>query len=701
MKKAIKWILYSLLSLTVLLVAAAFIIPPLIPKDAYIKHLITEVRKATGRELTIAGDVGFALLPNLTLALSDVRFANVPNAAQPVMLALEQLDLSLKLIPLLGGNIEIDQFVLTRPQIHLEIDAHNNPNWLFPGLSSDQRSITEQPLQTGTAEKSPPTHPIDSQESDHDSYESDSAPLAGLQLQLGDVRLDQATITYTDNYKNIQERLEQVSMTLHLPSLDAPFSAEGGLVWRAQEISLELETGALRTLLEGGTTPTKMILAGSPVNLSFEGAVQNTQQFKVDGKLDLQIPSVRGLAAWTGNPLAPSMGETGLGLLAITGQVKVDGPHYGFQQAQFSLDTIRAQGQFAADLSAAIPALSGKLAVEMLDLNPYLPKEDLQTEEPTQARKSKQEPSPATPQQWSREPIDFSVLRTVNLDLELAVQEIRYQKIKIGQGNLAVKLSNGLMTANLQQLKLYDGSVTGQISVNGKSKIAQMVSNLNLTGVQANPLLTDAADFSKLEGVSNVGFNIKSNGRSQAELIRNLAGDGKFAFRDGAIIGINIGSIIRNAKNLIRQKINADNGSVSKTDFTELSGSVTIRDGVATNQDLKMLAPLFRLSGTGSTDLHDRLVKKYRLLPKLISSTKGQGGTSDAKGVMIPILISGPWHDLSYRPDFSGGLPNIKLDTETIRNLAPELIGKEDKTNSRPKLVIPDPAKILDGLFGK
>ncbi len=37
-----------------------------------------------------------------------------------------------------------------------------------------------------------------------------------------------------------------------------------------------------------------------------------------------------------------------------------------------------------------------------------------------------------------------------------------------------------------------------------------------------------------------------------------------------------------------------------------------------------------------------------------MASLEGQGGAADAGGLTVPVIVEGPWDDLSYRPDLAG-----------------------------------------------
>ena len=128
-----KKLLIGVAGIVVLIIVAALVAPFFIPVDTYKAKVIALVKEQTGRDLRIAGPVSFSLLPSIALQANDVTFANPPGAASPNMIQLKTLDVSLNLLPLLHGAIEIDHFKLVSPAIDLEVDKEGKPNWIFSG----------------------------------------------------------------------------------------------------------------------------------------------------------------------------------------------------------------------------------------------------------------------------------------------------------------------------------------------------------------------------------------------------------------------------------------------------------------------------------------------------------------------------------------------------------------------------------------
>jgi AsmA protein len=306
--------------------------------------------------------------------------------------------------------------------------------------------------------------------------------------------------------------------------------------------------------------------------------------------------------------------------------------------------------------------------------------------------------APAGPAGWSDDPIDLSGLKSANAALDLTVDGILVRKIKVGQSDLQVRLKDGKLVTDLRKLALYGGAGRAKLTANGAGRIPQIAMTFDLKNFQANPFLSDAADFSRIEGTANADLNVTTRGRSQRELVSALNGAGKVTFLNGAIRGINLAAMVRNVTSAF---LDPSAQATQKTDFAELGGTYVIRRGILTNNDFLMKSPLLRLSGKGTVGLPARRVN-YRIEPKIVASTKGQGAGAGAAGISVPVIVSGPWENISYKPDLAGAIGGLAKDpTKALKSLKGLIPGPSGSGGSMPKLRIPDPKKLLKGLFGR
>lgn len=675
-----KKILIAVGALLALLIVVAIAAPFFIPVETFKAQAEQKVLEATGRKLTIAGPVKVSLIPSLAIVAKDVHFANAPGFSSPEMATLGGLELKLKLLPLLSGEVAIDSFVLDKPVINLEVNKQGVPNWQFGDATKKPAAPQGQQAQT-------------SADASHGS--------ALNELRLGNVKLSDGRISYRDGQSGANYTAEKINLQLALPDLDSPFRADGGLTWNGKPVKLRVDLANPRAMMDGKASAFTVNVDADLLRLDFKGDAANSNPLKVNGGLDMSVPNVRSLAAWVGQPLA--VPGSGLGPFAIKGQLAMAGPKMSFSGAELSLDAIRARGDLSVDSGGKVPTIKAKLDTNTLDLNPYLPPATTASSPTgsTPATPGAAAPTPRADKGWSTEPIDLSGLRAANADLALGVEGLIMRKIKIGKGQLGVQLKDGKLGANLSELALYQGNGKGHVTLDGSGKVPALSMDMALSGVQAEPLLKDVMEMDRLSGTGQAQIQVSGSGASQADLMHALNGKGSVKFENGAIKGINLGAMVRNVSTAF---LDAQAGRAEQTDFTELSGTFVIEKGILKNNDLAMQAPLLRLAGAGTVDLPQRSMN-YRVEPKVAATAQGQGGRADAAGIAIPVVISGSWDNLSYKPDLAGLLNNPQGAVDSLRGiLGGQGGGSGGTSGSGSGGSQPAPAKPADqlrGLFGR
>jgi AsmA protein len=274
----------------------------------------------------------------------------------------------------------------------------------------------------------------------------------------------------------------------------------------------------------------------------------------------------------------------------------------------------------------------------MLDLDYYLPPSS-----------SGEKTESAGAGGWSDKSIDVSALRKADADLRLTMAGIKRNRLTLGATEIAIALREGRLDLSAPSIAMFGGTTKGRVRIDAAGAVPALALDADIAGVQAEPLLSALADSHRLEGTTNAAIRVQTRGSSQRAMVSSLNGTANVAFLNGAIKGINIASALRQLKAVY---LDPNASASQKTDFAELSGSFAIRNGVAHTEDLKMLAPLLRLRGKGDVLLPDRRIA-MRLEPELVGTLKGQGG-DEARGIRVPVLVSGPLDHPSFTPDVQG-----------------------------------------------
>ena len=581
-----------------IIVIAIIVVPLFLSADSYKGQILARVRDATGRDMTIGGPLSLSLFPDVRVEASDVVLANAPGAATPAMAKLKKLDVAVKLIPLLSGRFEVERLSLVDPQIDLEIDAQGRPSWSFAESAAT--------LPAPASGAVPPKNPS-------------MMGLAALsRLEVKDVSISNGTIVLLDRRTNQRDELQNVALTVSAPSLDAPFTMNGSAIWRGQKVTISAKldnTGAL--VRSGGKSGMTLALDAKPIVLKLAGSVANSGEgahggLAFDGKVDLAVPSVRDLVAWSGRPVA--LPKRGLGALALSGKVHAENGIAKFDDASFSLDGIKASGALTLDATQAHPKITGALHASTMDLNPYLP--------------------PPTPG-WSSDPFDVAPLREVNAELNLTSDGLTFRKMKIGKSDGAVHLQDGRLTLDIREVALYRGEGRGTVKLDATGATPAATVDGSAAGVDLGSLLRDAGGGASINGSASFTVSVTARGDSERALVSTVNGKSTFRMSNGTLHGVDLGGMLKNTTSAF-----SSGGGV--TSVERASATFAIRNGTMTTRDLAVSTSSVDATGGGTVNLPPRTLN-FRIEPKLIAGL-----------VTVPVIVGGPWDNLSYQPDLTG-----------------------------------------------
>jgi AsmA protein len=171
---------------------------------------------------------------------------------------------------------------------------------------------------------------------------------------------------------------------------------------------------------------------------------------------------------------------------------------------------------------------------------------------------------------------------------------------------------------------------------------------------------------------------VRSTGTSQRDIMANLAGNVFANFQDGAIKGLNVAQMIRS---LTASPLSGwQEGREQNTDLTQFSASFRIEKGQATTTDLNLIGPLVKMTGAGTINLGAKSLA-FRVEPKLVMTTEGQGRAADPVGLGIPVVIDGPWAEPRIYPDMAGILDHPEDAYAKLKQMGQGLFGPNGALN--------------------
>ncbi|VAW13750.1 hypothetical protein MNBD_ALPHA09-1331 [hydrothermal vent metagenome] len=706
-------ILGSIFTIFTVVVVAVIAIPFLVSTDWIRDQVVATVNDKTGRTLTIGGRTSLSVFPNLSLTVGQVVFSN-PAGRDGNLVRMEELDVGLKLLPLISGGVEVDRLILTRPVFNLSVDGDGRPNWSFADTATTPGGAAATPVTSGQPAPA----------------ENGGSTLPTIEaVQLGDVRIVDGTVTYRDLRSGAYQEIKSINATLELPSLADPMILSGTLSWQSEQISFSTEIAEPQALTTGTPTAFAVEFDAPQLKMALSGNLTVRDGFALDGKVQTSTPSVKAMARWLGVG-APDV--AGLGPFSLAAGVKADETGIALANAALTLDDMTAEGGLLVGIGGSKPVIRATLAVSRINIGDYIGGAKRGGQGGGQGGNSSGASSPpsgagAGAGDWSDEPIDMSALGAIDADLRISAAALRLGDIEIGRSALAVTLKDALLSIDLSELQLYDGRAAGRLTINGASatpaiaaafNIDNVAANpllaavagfdwiatpaiaaaFNIDNVAANPLLAAVAGFDWIEGRAKITGSLASRGVSQRGLVAALNGQTNLLFSDGAVRGVNVAQMARNLQ--LGNIAGLTGGEAMKTDFSAFSASFNITRGIAQTNDIQLLGPLVRVTGAGVADLPNRTVD-FRINPKIVASIEGQGGVGELAGLEVPILVRGPWVKPSVTADVEGLLRDPSRVIDAAKDIGKALeraLGDDPK--KALKKAIRNPGDFLKQLSG-
>ncbi|HSD54521.1 MAG TPA: AsmA family protein [Burkholderiales bacterium] len=420
-------------------------------------------------------------------------------------------------------------------------------------------------------------------------------------------------------------------------------------------------SGAVKLAKPGQAVDAKLALA------ALEAKGKQIQFSRLDVDVDAKTGqlSVQGKLA---TPVTLNLEASQVSLPGITGDVAVSGPDipnkslrvalkggaradWAKQSANAELAAKLDESNIQAKLAVAHwskPAINFDLVADRLNVDRYLPQKPAAKPGPGGGA-----PVPASGGGAGAEkPIDLGPLKTLNASGSVKIGALQVQNIKADNVNVGLKAADGRLDVNPMSASLYQGTLAGSAAVNANNN--SFAVKQQLAGISVGPLIRDAANKDILEGRGNVAFDVTTAGQTPTALKKALNGTASVALKDGAIKGVDVAGLLRQAKAILGSKgaIEEQAKGGRKTDFTELTGSFAIKNGVAHNEDLQAKSPLVRLAGAGDINIGEGTMD-YTLKASLVATSTGQGGkdVADVRGITAPVRITGSFDHLKYSVD--------------------------------------------------
>ncbi|MEN8129020.1 MAG: AsmA family protein [Pseudomonadota bacterium] len=661
MGKLLKFLGWLLGILIVLIIALVVFVSLFVDPNEHKETIVSEVKKATGRDLSITGDIGLSVFPWLGLELSGLRLSNAPGFGEQDFASLAHANVRVKLLPLVfQQTLEVDRVRVEGLELNLAKSKKGATNWQdMTGRHAGQPAelpadLGEEPSAGGLAAFSiggvaiRNAHVVWDDQSTGERYE-----IKGLQLETGALSPG----------KPVEISLG-LSLESQQPAMQGRVDLSGTLNTDPDQQVISFETLRLDLNVKGEGLPKEGLEAQLRADLALNRAAETLDISNLtitSGELVLsglvQGEAIHSAPTFAGElklkefaprqwlkqlelPLPETADPEVLQKLSISTAFNATPDLVAMRKLSLVLDDTHIKGDLEL-LNPAAPLYKFNLDIDQIDLDRYLPPPSEAAEAEKPAKPAKEEPL-----------FPVEMLRNLNLDGNLRINSLTAQNIHAEAIQIRVVSKEGQLKIDEQIGRFYDGLIKGGVVLDVRGKTPQLKLDQQATHILAGPLLRDLTDTDKLEGSGDFSANVTSSGETISQLKKGLNGSLNFNFADGAVKGVNLAKMIREAKAKFSGGAVPIADEPEQTDFSEMSGSAVIQNGILNNRDLLAKSPFLRIEGDGKVNIVMENMD-YTVRPVIVNTSKGQGGQGleELEGIPIPIHLTGTWAEPKWRVD--------------------------------------------------
>ena len=728
-----------LLGLLLIIVALGFALTHLFDPNDYKDEIRQIARDKAHIELTLNGDIGWSLFPWLGLELHEASVATLNNPAQPFA-DLQMLGLSVRVLPLLRREVQMSDVRVEGLNLRLTRDKQGHGNWEDIGKAAPVAATTSAEAPATTA---PATTP------------APEKPAQPIRLDIDSLTVNNARIEYNDEQTGKQFSAESIQLStgaVHegasIPvKLTAFFGSNQPVMRVKSELNGELRFDrALKRYqfedmkvageatgepLQGKTvtfaTQGQLLVDLSANIAEWTGLKLSLNQLRALGELKVhdldKTPQISGalsiaqfdLAKFldsVGQPL-PAMAPESLSKVELVSRLQGTPSSMALEDLNLKVDGSTFTGRLAVE-DFAKQSLRVQLKADTFNADHYLPAKSEAANSAAVARQAEVQSSEAgamaaggttplpdapTKGAWSTDKLlPLARLRTLDVIADLSFGQLTLGQLPIENATLKASGQGGQLKLDTLSGGLYNGTFQANGNLDAREDVPVLALQTKIKQVLVERILQAQGKTPPVKGQITLDSNLTGRGNSQKALIDSLNGTASFVINNGVLLNANIEQQLCTGIALLNRKTLASEPRGKDTPFQELKGNLTLRNGVASNPDLKVRIPGLTVNGNGDIDLRV-LGMDYRV-GIIVEGDKRdmpdpacQVG-SNFRGIEVPLRCRGP---------LELGAKACRLDKDGLGQVAAKMAGNKISEKLEEKLdkVNPKLKDALKGLFNR
>ncbi|MEE4262707.1 MAG: AsmA family protein [Desulfobacteraceae bacterium] len=318
----------------VVLIAMVYLI--LLNQDfnRYKPQIAKMVHDATGRELTIAGNIGFKIGIRPTLVVEDVSFQNASWSATADLAQVKRMEVQIAILPLVIGEFDFAHLVLIEPVVIVEFDRAGTSNFSFSTASQEQ-----------TATEIPPPP-----------------------LIFSDIRIEKGRFIYRDAQSDFTFTIRIDRLTGEIPGFDKSLQLEFEGAFDDIPFTLDGTVGPIWAWVESGyELPADFTITAGGATAYVKGEMRDPTHFKdLAFTVTADGASTAGIARLAGTTGIPELGAFKLTARVTDSETDV----FSIDKLGIALGATEFTGRVKLNMAEQVPFLTAELSSQKFEFGP-------------------------------------------------------------------------------------------------------------------------------------------------------------------------------------------------------------------------------------------------------------------------------------------------------------------------------------------
>ena len=609
MGRLVKFFLYFIAAIVAIFIIAAISFFLLFDANDFRDDFAAQVKKATGRELTIAGDIELSLFPWLAIDIGETHLGNAAGFSDEPFVSFNQARLSVRVMPvLLHREVSIGTALLDGLDLNLEIARNGRSNWQDLIDASEAKESAPQGGEVGETGASA--------------------------LDIVSINIRNASARYTDNQAGESYRLTNLNLSSGRVAEGEPLPLSTAFDFEIQPANI---SGGFEMEAVASAGPTSGTIGFSDVEVSVLGIdiSANVEPFSyVDDAIPtavIQVDefSLKELMAQMNVEPPLTADPDAMDKVLINATVQFRPEAIALKELDLVLDDTTFTGDLALASDAA-GTISVNLSGDSINLDRYMAPAD-------EAGVATQDVAPVE--------VPADLIRSLNLRGNFKIAEAVLGGMRFENAELGLKAANGKLRMYHISAQFFDGTYSGDVSVDASGKTPVLSVNEKVRDVNVGALALAMFEEESVTGSINGTFELSGRGNDLGAIQSSLQGQMSFELLDGAWEGTDVWYELRRARALLKKEEAPEPTLPARTPFSSVTASGPVNDGVFRNDDLLAELPFMELTGNGSINLPAATIN-YNMTARVFERPElVEGATAEELDefteAVIPLKITG------------------------------------------------------------